>query len=329
MKSGRFPILVLAIIALSACMVLPAVAAEEKTYTVKAGDTLWSISQRFYGDRELWPALWELNRHRTTNPHQISVGDVLVIYPIERLLQQQSPPAPPDVKKSLYDRGQPLSNEYPKYFTFLADPKGIAGTGVQRIKVKKVDPLTGKTIVTYDEVRQVGEVIASTETGKELDDSRERYHGRSLLSFNDDVIIRFTTDLAKVLDSATHEDPDPYFREFPIYGLGKQVIEPDTDRHDFKNVVGSIHEFKGRLTVVSRVETLTPLTEGQEKQLATQPGLNRDSERVSYVARITYSERPINIGDMIFVFKNLYPGPDRETGGRKLHKAGQYRHTSP
>ena len=303
---------------------LVAAAQETKTYTVQPGDTLWSISERFYGDRELWPLLWEMNRYNTTNPHQISVGDVLTIYPLETLQPKKEVPEQTVIKESLYDPGTLLDVEYPRYFTFVADRNGIAGSGVSRVKVKRFNPLTGKVVETYDEIREVGEVIASLERGYVEEDAGANIHGRLLLSYYDDVIIRFTEDVAKILDSETHEDPDPYFREFPIYGFGDVIKEPDPNRHDFDAPLGQLHEFKGRLTVISRVETLAPMTDKERKDLATQDGRNRDSEPVSYVAKITYSTAPISIGDRIFLFKSLDPGPIRQTQKQKLHESGEY-----
>ena len=324
MKPGRIltTILVLAVLILGA---IYTVGAEEvQTYTVKPGDTLWSISKRFYGDDNLWPKLWEMNKYNTTNPHQISVGDVLNIYPLDRLMQAQSPPAPPPVKTSLYDRGRPLDVAYPKYFTFVADRDGIAATGVTRMKVKKLDPVTGELVEQYIEVREVGEIIASKDRGYVKHELGGEMHGRLLLSYSDDVIVRFTEDVAKILDSATHEDPDPYFREWPIYGMEENIKEPNRDRPDFDKVLGNLHQYKGLLTVVARVETLAPLSEEEERKLSKSGGRNVTSEPVSYVARITQSERVVNIGDRIFLFKEIVPGPDREIGGRKLHKTGQY-----
>lgn len=326
MKPGRFLTILCVVTALCIGLYSPADAEEYKTHTVVSGDTLWGVSQKYYGDRTLWPKLWELNRNNVYNPHQLTIGDKLVIYPIDRLMLSQAPPSPPpiDHPKSLYDRGQPLDVEYPKYFTFVADADGIAGSGVTRIKVKKRDPLTGKVVVTYDEARQVGEVIASMERGYKPDYSRGYYHGKALLSFNDDIVVRFSEDVAKILDSETHEDPDPYFRQFPIYGMREDVLEADEERAEFAQKIGTLHEYKGLLTIVSRVETLATLTEGQKTQLRESKGRNLDVEPVSYIARITYSERPITIGDKIYLFKPLYPGPDREIGGRKLHEANQY-----
>jgi LysM repeat protein len=45
--------------------------------TVKAGDTLSSISQREYGSAADWPALWWTNRHLVGNPSMIAAGQRL------------------------------------------------------------------------------------------------------------------------------------------------------------------------------------------------------------------------------------------------------------
>jgi resuscitation-promoting factor RpfC len=45
--------------------------------TVKAGNTLSSISQRVYGTPDGWPAIWWANRHSVPNPSTIRVGQRL------------------------------------------------------------------------------------------------------------------------------------------------------------------------------------------------------------------------------------------------------------
>lgn len=302
MKPGRFLIVVSVLVGL--CLGLTSItgAQERQTYTVKPGDTLWDISQKFYHDQALWPKLWELNRYQTTNPHQISPGDVLTIYPLEELIKVKVP-ARPAAKKSLYDRGQPLNTVFPKYFNFLADPEGVDGTGPIRVRVKKIDPYTGKVTITYDEVRQVGTIIATMEHGPAT--GSKTVHGRLLLSFYDDVIVRFTKDVAKILDSASHNDPDPYFREFPIYDLDEEVMGLSENQDDGKAALGRLHRFKGVLTVVARVEKLAPLTEEQKQALAKSGGQDMEGEPVSYVAKITSSAQPIKIGDHVFLFKSI------------------------
>ncbi len=46
------------------------------THRVQAGETLWSISERYFGDAEQWPKLWSLNPE-ITNPHWIYPDDVI------------------------------------------------------------------------------------------------------------------------------------------------------------------------------------------------------------------------------------------------------------
>lgn len=72
-------------IILTACLMLMiwpafAVAKEEPIiYTVKQGDTLWDISQRFIKDPYYWPNLWS-NNPDIGNPHLIYPGQKLRIY---------------------------------------------------------------------------------------------------------------------------------------------------------------------------------------------------------------------------------------------------------
>jgi LysM repeat protein len=62
---------------------------EERSYTIKQGDTLWDISNTFLKDPFLWPFIWKANQY-ITNPDLIYPGNKLVIpslAPIEQALQ--------------------------------------------------------------------------------------------------------------------------------------------------------------------------------------------------------------------------------------------------
>jgi hypothetical protein len=76
----------------------------EQDYTVKAGDTLWDISKRFYNDPFLWPRLWEQNQY-ITNPHQIKPGDLIRLYPYKILIQ----PQPQEGKAPIVEEAKPLT----------------------------------------------------------------------------------------------------------------------------------------------------------------------------------------------------------------------------
>lgn len=52
---------------------------QETTYTVKSGDTLWNISKKFYGNGSLYPAIYEANKDKISNPNLIFPNQILDI----------------------------------------------------------------------------------------------------------------------------------------------------------------------------------------------------------------------------------------------------------
>ena len=79
-SSGKFAILVWCLVL--SFVVLFAVSyagAQPKTHTVQKGDTLWDICQKYYGDPNLWPKLWEMNPF-VTNPHLLKPGDIITLF---------------------------------------------------------------------------------------------------------------------------------------------------------------------------------------------------------------------------------------------------------
>ena len=53
------------------------------TYRVRSGDTLWRIAGRnsVYGNPELWPLIWHVNRDELPSPSKVLVDQVLKIRP--------------------------------------------------------------------------------------------------------------------------------------------------------------------------------------------------------------------------------------------------------
>jgi hypothetical protein len=203
----------------------------------------------------------------------------------------------------------------PKYFNFLADRRGLGESGSVRVTVKRADPQSGRAIDSPHEVRDVGLVLASSNRNilyQGNSAEKIKLFGKTMLSTSDDVIVMFTEDLAKILDSDTYGDSDPYFREFPIYGAsGKASQGPDPGRVDYGRTLGELYSFKGLVTVVARVEGLAPLPAGAAETLKRKKGGGQDVEPVSYVGRITYSEDVVELNDHVFCFVPLEPGPER------------------
>ncbi len=63
---------------LTVMSVLPSTAEEGQIYTIKKGDTLWDLSQRFIEDPYYWPNVWA-NNPDITNPHLIFPGQKIRI----------------------------------------------------------------------------------------------------------------------------------------------------------------------------------------------------------------------------------------------------------
>ncbi|MFO7884740.1 MAG: LysM peptidoglycan-binding domain-containing protein [Desulfobacteraceae bacterium] len=61
-------------------------------YTIKKGDTLWDLSQRFYNSSWEWPGLWSINQ-QLTNPHWLYPGNKIRIY-LKKTLTRTQPSRP-------------------------------------------------------------------------------------------------------------------------------------------------------------------------------------------------------------------------------------------
>lgn len=60
------------------------------TYTVTAGDTLYKIAQKMYGDRKFWKKIYVDNKDVLKNPNRIYIGQKLTIYFDADTTQQQN-----------------------------------------------------------------------------------------------------------------------------------------------------------------------------------------------------------------------------------------------
>jgi hypothetical protein len=127
------------------------------------------------------------------------------------------------------------------------------------------------------------------------------------------------------MDSDTHNDSDPYFTTFPIYAIAEVIQEPDRQSPSYGRSLGNLMYFRGKLAIVSRVEGLAPPPPGDSQKMKRQNKPNQDLESVSYVARITYSEDAINLGDKVVLFLPLSPGSERRLDSPYVEPRDSYR----
>jgi LysM repeat protein len=80
---------------LSAAVAQPA-ASKAETYTVKPGDTLFSIARKLYGDESMWAQIYRLNTGSIADPKWIRPGQVLTLVASDkvRAVPAQDTPAP-------------------------------------------------------------------------------------------------------------------------------------------------------------------------------------------------------------------------------------------
>ncbi|MDR2947563.1 MAG: LysM peptidoglycan-binding domain-containing protein [Candidatus Adiutrix sp.] len=315
--------IILMIVAALVLMCAPAFAADvnpfgpAEAYVVQKGDTASSIARKFYGKPALGPKLWQANKSLVAHPRRLTTGDTIYIFPEATLTANKTtavPPPPLERPTDMYDRGQLYRQSFPKYFNFVADSRGLGESGSVRVRVKKNDPVTGQDVDEMFEVREVGHIIASEEhPGLMFNDGAEmaKYNGKIMLSTNDEVTVQFSEDVAKILDADTYGDSDPYFREFPIYGMSYDINGSRRGRVDYGQNLGNLYQYKGLLTIVARIDGLAPVTPASSKKLKKRNRKNQDIDPVSYVARITYSVDAVSLNDSVFLFVPLNPGPER------------------
>ncbi|MEA1966890.1 MAG: LysM peptidoglycan-binding domain-containing protein [Thermodesulfobacteriota bacterium] len=68
-------------------------------YTIKKGDTLWDLSQKFYNSKWVWPGLWSINE-QLTNPHWIYPGNRIKIY-LKETVKKKAVKKEKDLKKAI------------------------------------------------------------------------------------------------------------------------------------------------------------------------------------------------------------------------------------
>lgn len=131
--------------------------AQPMTHVVQKGDTLWDLCEKYYGDPNLWPKLWQMNPF-VTNPHLLKPGDIITLFEAEPIKK------PEEEKK--------LTVEEPE----------IPKTSVTEITGIDISTLTNVHALGYlsDKQAEPWGTIINSESG------------RMLLSPGETVFVRFT-----------------------------------------------------------------------------------------------------------------------------------------
>lgn len=100
-------------------------------YTVKQGDTLWDLAERFYGSSDYWPNLWH-NNPQIPNPHEIYPGEKLRLLH-DRAVTTAAPPAGALEKSEIPAAAAEPEPEAPYYYCSRIQAVGF-------IRPKPLDP---------------------------------------------------------------------------------------------------------------------------------------------------------------------------------------------
>jgi len=199
----------------------------EADYIVKEGDTLWDISKRFYNDPFLWPRLWQQNQY-ITNPHYISPGDRIRLYPYRVLIKTEETPPP-----------------------LVEEKKPLLPPSVEEAPPPLPPPPELIRLVIYPEVRSAGFIIEELEGIGRIVAAKEN---KMELSEEDEVYINFQQGI-----SVQKGD------QFTILKVGELIEHPHTKKKIGRKVqilgratIIATNERKAQTALITRsFETIT------------------------------------------------------------------------
>jgi len=205
--------LTLLVFLLVSLTITPAMAAEEQIYTIKKGDTLWDISQRFIDDPYYWPNVWAKNP-AITNPHLIFPGQKITVLDGKLHII----PAYPEATKSVDEAIDLTAPETTKASNALTIGAGKSGNGFILTTEKPlgvlVDSVDNRILLTKDDIAfikmknlstvNVGDTYSLYSRGKTVKHPRTKRNVGTMmnnLGYLEVTEIKGQTVVAKIGDS--------------------------------------------------------------------------------------------------------------------------------
>ena len=194
-------------------------------YTVKTGDTLWSISGLFLKSPWRWPELWGMNLQQVRNPH--------LIYPAQQLfLEKQGGRATLRMRQSAGTDGVPTD-------TVRVSPRirisTLADSSLPTLQTHLIEPFLAEPIIVDEGMLNRAPRIVAVPDGRVLLTRGDRAYARGVSN-------------APLLETDTRRD-----EEFRIFRNAKPLLDPVT-----KVVLGYEARYLGKALLV-RGESVQPV----------------------------------------------------------------------
>jgi hypothetical protein len=288
----KWPVLIIIFLVLGFFLIEPAmIGAQTRTHLVVRGDTLWDICEKYYGDTDLWPKLWEMNPF-VTNPHLLEPGDVIVLFegvPFRKSLEQEYQRfAGQEDKKLTGDEDKDLAAKKDQDPSDQKDKKPGEESDVPLAMLNGIDVASYINVQTLGylsrkKVRPLGRVFSSAGEREML------YEGdTAFVIFDDDVDVKPGDEFTVATSTKLISLPNTGSRRgYAVSFVGQIVVEKP----------GVVNRRTGRL----------------------------EERRHIYQTIITESYRTVHVGDLVIPFESISsciePTPVEEKFTDTVHAA--------
>ncbi len=193
-------------------------------YTVKAGDTLWSLASLFLRTPWRWPELWGMNKNQIRNPHRIYPGQVLVLETSDGRARLGYEGGIPTVKVSPRVRVEALSE-----------------AAIPPIPLNVIRPFLIEALIVEEKSFAIAPRIVAAQEGRVLLSKGDRAYARSLYGIRGGE------------DGLTMNEGDPL--RFGVFRNATPLKDPTSGE-----VLGFDAQYVGRAVLVrpERLEVVAP-----------------------------------------------------------------------